>query len=124
MKVGNDIKVLLTKYNKHVKVDDIGGELILYDNSALIALTDSTSDYLLRDHVFSGIGVSGFTDEVIVRLDNFYEEEQKYMLHKGFIYVKKTLTMDSTDPIALVRFLPKGKFWAGEYFYAHFLEIK
>lgn len=123
--VGNDIKVLLTKYKKHVKVDDIGGELILYDNSDSLIDPKGSEKFLLKDHMFSGIALSEYSDIVEFKLENFYEEEMRFTLHKNFIYVNKTEAMDRDDPIAIVRFIPiQAKFWAGDYFYAHFLETE
>ncbi len=123
-KVGNDIKVLLTKFNKRVKVDDIGGELILYDNTKELSSPDSTEEFMLKEYVFSGVIVSGFAESVKLKLEDFYGKEIQYALYKNYIYVKKTATLDITDPIAVIRFLPVKSFWAGSYFYAHFLELK
>ena len=121
--VGNDIKVLLTKCDKDVKVDDIGGELILFDNTSFLANPDSTERFLLKDNVFSGIKISGYSDIVKPKLENFYGEEVSFTLHKNYIYVNKTGALDIDDPIAVVRFVPvEDRFWAGDYFYAHFLE--
>jgi len=122
--VGNDIKVLLTKANKDVKVDDIGGELIIYDNSQYILEPDSTQKFLLKTAVFSGVAISDYSDIVKPKLEDFYEEDVRFTLYKNYIYVTKTETMDTTDPVAVVRFVPtQDKFWAGDYFYAHFIEI-
>jgi hypothetical protein len=122
MEIGNNIKVLLTKYNEYVTVDDIGGELIIYDNTNQLDITDSMYSNLLKDFVFSGIAISGYSDHVKVKLEDFYGEEVKYLLHKNYIYVIKTPTMDLQDPIAVVKFVPKNKKWPCEQFYAHFLK--
>lgn len=122
MDIGNNIKVLLAKHNEHVKVDDIGGELIIYDNTPQLALTDSQYNNLLKDYIFSGIAISGYSPEVEVQLVNFYEEELKYVLHNNYIYVIKTPAMDLVDPIAVVRFVTKRANWGFSQFYAHFLE--
>lgn len=121
MEVKNDIKVLLKKHNDAVKVDDIGGELLIYDNTPQLAVTDSNYNSLLKDYAFSGVAVFGFSDQVKFELEDFYGKKVKFLLHKDFIYVIKSPSMDLVDPIAVVRFIPKSSDWSCEQFYAHFL---
>lgn len=122
VEIGNNIKVLLTKYSKDVIIDDIGGELLLYNNTQLCGLTDFITVDLLKDFSFTGVGLE-FNDKVInMEVKDFYSNSLEFVVHLDYIFVKKQEGNDLSDPMCVVSFVPKHPVFAGAQFYAHFLE--
>ncbi len=124
VEVGNNIKVLFTKYNKDVIVDTIGGELILYNHSDLCDTNDTTVSHLLQDHIFTGIRLGPLSDSINMLVEDLQGNMLEHTQFQDFLYVKKYSNMDLVSPVSVVRFVPKPWQWAGDAFFAHFLEKK
>ncbi len=119
VELGNNIKVLLTKYNNNVIIDDIGGELLLYNHSGLLNID---KEPLLKDYVFTGVKLEYFNKVVDIIIKDFYEKSLKYVINNGFIFVEQTSDMFLNDPICVVSFVAKATSFVRGQFYAHFIE--
>ena len=120
VKIGNNIKVLLTKYSKDVIIDDIGGELILYDHSRLL---NGFYDDLLKSFSFTGIKLEYSDNLVEILVRDLYEKQLEYTKRDDFLFVKKTSTVDTSDPLCVISFTSKGSvFFVKGILYAHFIE--
>lgn len=119
VELGNNIKVLLTKYNNNVIIDDIGGELLLYNHNDLLNIS---KEPLLKDYVFTGVKVEYFNKVIDMIIRDFYEKSLKYVVNNDFIFVERTSDMFLNDPICVVSFVAKTTSFVRGQFYAHFIE--
>ncbi len=119
--IGNNIKVLLTKYSEDVIIDDIGGELLLYNHSHLCGFTDQTTISLLKDYRFTGVSLEYLENVMKMEIKNFYDESLDFFIHLNYIFVKQQ-GAELDDPICVVSFVPKSSSWIGAQFYANFIE--
>jgi hypothetical protein len=117
--IGNDIKVLLTKYSKDVIIDDIGGELLLYNHSNLDPFTERG---ILKEFIFTGISFDPLPEVISFQVCDLYEDPLEYMIYKKYFFVKYYTGIDLNDPICVVGFKPKTDHWICKRFYAHFIE--
>ena len=117
--LGNNTKVLLTKYSNDVIIDDIGGELLLYNNNNLFNGSDVS---LLDTYVFTGVSLEYLDKVVIMAIKDFYEKPLEYTLHNGYIFVKKVPEIEIKDPLCVVSFLVKSPSFVRGQLYAHFIE--
>ena len=118
--VGNSIVVLFKKFNENVLVDDIGGEMILYDNSPLCPKECS---FMLYTHIFTGISFKIHSKGVGMVIKDFYEDIMEYVIYNDYIYIKKHDFFDCSDPVAVVSFYPMAKGSSYTSFYTYFLEF-
>lgn len=121
--VNNDIKVLFRKYSTDIKTESVLGELYLYDNSTKLSKEDGLSYSLLKDYYFTGISIEGLSSEIKMTILDINYKDISFLLHKGFIYVKKHNEV-SNGIVGIVSFVPKEEgHWVGDYFYAHYIEL-
>ena len=122
--VGNNIKVLLTKFNNNVKIDDIGGELLLYDHTHLCSFEDSEALRVLKNYSFTGVSFQPLPDFITFNVHDLYEQPLEYVICNRYFFVKKVEGHDLNDPLCVVGFKSKIKHWLGDTFFGHFIEMK
>ena len=117
--LGNNIKVLLTKYSNNVIIDDIGGELLLYNHNNLLNINHTK---LSNDYNFTVVKLEYFENVVDMVIKDFYEHPIEYIKNDGYLFIKKDTEMLINDPICVVSFLAKGNSFVRGQLYAHFIE--
>jgi hypothetical protein len=120
--ISNDIKVLFTKYHKDVIIDDIGGEMLLYDNTDFCDFKDSESLEVLKGYVFTGISFKELPSAVVLKIQNLYGDYLDYVICNNYVFIKKDTSIKSTDPLGVVSFFAKNTEILYKQFYAHFIE--
>lgn len=122
VEVGNNIKIIFTRFNKHVIIDDIGGELLLYNHSYICDFEDTYSIDMLKKYIFTGVKLEKLHDTVVMRLQDLYGDPVEYIIYNGFIFVKRTSTTDTDEPVCVVSFVSKNTTLFNKQFYAIFIE--
>lgn len=121
--VNNNIKMLFKKYSEHVILDTTGGEMYLYDNSALIDPEDSFAYSLLVSYIFTGVSFDLSNEQVSMIIVNLDGDLVKYAMYKDYIYIEKSSVHNTELPIGIATFIPRLEHWVGNVFYAHFIQI-
>lgn len=117
--LGNNIKVLLTKYTNNVIIDDIGGELLLYNHNNLF---NASNTPFLVGYLFTGVSLEYLDKVVTMVIRDFYDKPLEYTLHKDYIFIKEVPEIELNDPICVVSFFAKAPSFVRGQLYAHFIE--
>lgn len=118
VKVNNDIKILFTKYNEFVTIDDIGGEALIYNHSFLL----KERNIYLEDYYFSGIKLNNMVEYVEIKPIDLYGNTLYYIIYNDYLYIEKQPNLSNTDPICVLGFYIKNSKLINSQFYAHFIE--
>jgi len=119
VELGNNTKVMLTRYSNNVIIDDIGGELLLYNHNDLFTFSNTV---LLNTHIFTGVCLE-YADKVItMNIKDFYDKPIDYIVYNNYVFVEKIQDMSLNEPICVVGFFVKNPSFISGQLYAHFIE--
>lgn len=112
-KVYNDIKVLYERYNDKIKIDNIDGSVVLYNQSNIKSS---------RLGLFTGIKFI-IDEKVTLDIQDFNDNKIKYYVEKGYVVLDIKDLKDYQNPICTVKFVPKNNTFGIKKFYEHLIEI-